>query len=166
MFSNWTEGEKPTYDLYAVSNHYGGLGGGHYTAYTLSDDGSWCHFDDSRVTHNLDSKDVVTEAAYVLYYRRRDVPFGLDLIVEQTPATIVPDQADTATGSYSPISSIALAGDDDMVVEDERSNASSRTISSPMGSMDGAADLYGDDDFDAASDTKIGVAGDEDFPLQ
>jgi ubiquitin carboxyl-terminal hydrolase 4/11/15 len=165
MFSHWTEGEKPTYDLYAVSNHYGGLGGGHYTAYTLSDDGSWCHFDDSRVTHNLDSKDVVTEAAYVLYYRRRDVPFGQDLIVE-TPATIVPDQAETATGSYSPISSIALVGDDDMVVEDERSDASSRTISSPMGSMDGAADPYGDDDFDAASDTKIGVAGDEDFPLQ
>jgi ubiquitin C-terminal hydrolase len=23
----------PIYDLYAISNHYGGLGGGHYTAY-------------------------------------------------------------------------------------------------------------------------------------
>ena len=27
-----TTGEAP-YDLYAVSNHYGGAGGGHYTAY-------------------------------------------------------------------------------------------------------------------------------------
>lgn len=25
--------EDPIYDLYAISNHYGGLGGGHYTAY-------------------------------------------------------------------------------------------------------------------------------------
>jgi len=24
---------KPVYELYAISNHYGGLGGGHYTAY-------------------------------------------------------------------------------------------------------------------------------------
>lgn len=24
---------KPEYELYAISNHYGGLGGGHYTAY-------------------------------------------------------------------------------------------------------------------------------------
>ncbi len=23
----------PEYELYAISNHYGGLGGGHYTAY-------------------------------------------------------------------------------------------------------------------------------------
>jgi ubiquitin carboxyl-terminal hydrolase 4/11/15 len=38
MVSHYVEGEEPIYDLYAVSNHYGGLGGGHYTAYTLSDD--------------------------------------------------------------------------------------------------------------------------------
>ncbi|KAE8216962.1 hypothetical protein CF319_g8833, partial [Tilletia indica] len=25
--------EDPIYDLYAVDNHYGGLGDGHYTAY-------------------------------------------------------------------------------------------------------------------------------------
>lgn len=33
---NITESNKPIYDLYAVSNHYGGLGGGHYTAYAKS----------------------------------------------------------------------------------------------------------------------------------
>ena len=27
------DGKKPLYDLFAVDNHYGGLGGGHYTAY-------------------------------------------------------------------------------------------------------------------------------------
>ncbi len=28
-----TQSVQPMYDLYAVSNHYGSLGGGHYTAY-------------------------------------------------------------------------------------------------------------------------------------
>ena len=28
------EGKSPIYDLFAVDNHYGGLGGGHYTAYS------------------------------------------------------------------------------------------------------------------------------------
>lgn len=27
------DGQSQVYDLYAISNHYGGLGGGHYTAY-------------------------------------------------------------------------------------------------------------------------------------
>ena len=37
----------PIYDLYAVSNHSGGLSGGHYTAYGLNDPlGRWYHFDD------------------------------------------------------------------------------------------------------------------------
>lgn len=26
-------GQSHVYELYAISNHYGGLGGGHYTAY-------------------------------------------------------------------------------------------------------------------------------------
>lgn len=29
---------KPEYELYAISNHYGGLGGGHYTAYAKNGD--------------------------------------------------------------------------------------------------------------------------------
>ena len=30
---HWEVGQEPIYDCYAVSNHFGGLGGGHYTAY-------------------------------------------------------------------------------------------------------------------------------------
>jgi hypothetical protein len=42
--------EAPLYDCYAVSNHYGGLGGGHYTAFSqMPDDKKWYLFDDSRV---------------------------------------------------------------------------------------------------------------------
>lgn len=42
--------QPPIYDCYAVSNHYGGLGGGHYTAFAqMPDDKKWYCFDDSRV---------------------------------------------------------------------------------------------------------------------
>ncbi|CAG8783701.1 14509_t:CDS:1, partial [Racocetra persica] len=37
------------YDLYAVSNHYGGLNGGHYTA-CVRNRNEWHTFDDSRVS--------------------------------------------------------------------------------------------------------------------
>lgn len=74
---HWNNGEEPIYDLYGVSNHYGGLGGGHYTAYAMNDDGDWHHFDDSRVTNILESE-VISSAAYVLYYRRKDVEIDDD----------------------------------------------------------------------------------------
>ena len=39
-------GEKLIYDLFAVDNHFGGLGGGHYTAYAQNFiDGKWYYFD-------------------------------------------------------------------------------------------------------------------------
>ncbi|KAJ2718688.1 hypothetical protein GGI07_005642 [Coemansia sp. Benny D115] len=60
------------YDLYAVCNHYGGLGGGHYTAYALNpDDGKWYDFDDSRVSPLASAEDVKTRAAYMLFYKLR-----------------------------------------------------------------------------------------------
>lgn len=43
---------KPVYELYAISNHYGGLGGGHYTAFAKNN-GQWYEFDDSRVSGNI-----------------------------------------------------------------------------------------------------------------
>jgi ubiquitin carboxyl-terminal hydrolase 4/11/15 len=36
------------YELYAVSNHYGSMGGGHYTAYAKNG-GSWYDYNDSSV---------------------------------------------------------------------------------------------------------------------
>lgn len=40
------EGKELLYDLIAVDNHYGGLGGGHYTAYAKNfEDKKWYHFD-------------------------------------------------------------------------------------------------------------------------
>eukprot|EP00063_Salmo_salar_P013485 XP_013988320.1 PREDICTED: ubiquitin carboxyl-terminal hydrolase 4 [Salmo salar] len=60
------------YDLIAVSNHYGGMGGGHYTAYGKNKaDGKWHYFDDSSVSAASEDQ-IVTKAAYVLFYQRRD----------------------------------------------------------------------------------------------
>ncbi|XP_074281691.1 ubiquitin carboxyl-terminal hydrolase 8-like [Silene latifolia] len=56
------------YRLFAVSNHYGSLGGGHYTA--LAYHGSrWYEFNDSLV-EPIKVEDVKSSAAYVLFYRR------------------------------------------------------------------------------------------------
>ncbi|XP_018492840.2 putative ubiquitin carboxyl-terminal hydrolase 11 [Raphanus sativus] len=64
------EGESYLYELYAISNHYGGMGGGHYTAYAkLMDENKWYEYDDSRVTA-IDESEIKTSAAYVLFYRR------------------------------------------------------------------------------------------------
>uniref|UniRef100_A0A8C3VCA9 ubiquitinyl hydrolase 1 n=1 Tax=Catharus ustulatus TaxID=91951 RepID=A0A8C3VCA9_CATUS len=75
------EQQLPMYDLYAVINHYGGMIGGHYTAYarlpndknSQRSDVGWRLFDDSTVT-TVDESQVVTRYAYVLFYRRRNSP--------------------------------------------------------------------------------------------
>ncbi|KAK6646162.1 hypothetical protein PHAVU_L004601 [Phaseolus vulgaris] len=65
-----TDGQSYVYDLYAISNHYGGLGGGHYTAYCkLIEDNKWCHFDDSHVS-GVTEAEIKSSAAYVLFYQR------------------------------------------------------------------------------------------------
>ena len=59
------------YDLFAVSQHYGGTGGGHYTAVCKNIDGNWYSYNDSSVSHATASS-AVTSAAYVLFYRRKN----------------------------------------------------------------------------------------------
>ncbi|KAJ3355603.1 ubiquitin-specific protease doa4 [Allomyces javanicus] len=58
------------YDLYGVSNHFGGMDGGHYTA-IVNHGNAWHYFDDSRVSKCDDERDIVTPAAYNLFYVRR-----------------------------------------------------------------------------------------------
>jgi uncharacterized UBP type Zn finger protein len=62
------------YDLCAISQHFGTLSSGHYTAY-IKNLGEWYNFDDERVT-KLDSNNlekVVTKAAYILIYRKKSL---------------------------------------------------------------------------------------------
>uniref|UniRef100_A0A8C1GHV8 Ubiquitin carboxyl-terminal hydrolase n=1 Tax=Cyprinus carpio TaxID=7962 RepID=A0A8C1GHV8_CYPCA len=57
------------YDLIAVSNHYGGMGGGHYTAYGKNKvDGKWYYFDDSSVSSATEDQIVVRLLRFPFYY--------------------------------------------------------------------------------------------------
>lgn len=60
------------YNLIGVCNHFGGMGGGHYTASCKNKDtGEWYYFDDSSVMQIAEDK-VLTSAAYVLFYMAAD----------------------------------------------------------------------------------------------
>lgn len=69
-----SRGVQPLYDLYAVSNHMGGLGGGHYTAHALNRfDDTWYEFNDSSyraVEDSIHTK--LSTTAYVLFYNRSE----------------------------------------------------------------------------------------------
>uniref|UniRef100_A0A1B6E877 Ubiquitin carboxyl-terminal hydrolase n=1 Tax=Clastoptera arizonana TaxID=38151 RepID=A0A1B6E877_9HEMI len=57
-----------TYNLYAVSNHYGTMDSGHYTAYCKNYAlKKWFKFDDQEVAE-ISSSGVRTSAAYILFY--------------------------------------------------------------------------------------------------
>uniref|UniRef100_A0A665V625 Ubiquitin carboxyl-terminal hydrolase 8 n=1 Tax=Echeneis naucrates TaxID=173247 RepID=A0A665V625_ECHNA len=56
------------YSLYGVSNHYGGLDGGHYTAYCKNAERQrWYKFDDHEVSE-ISTSTVKSSAAYILFY--------------------------------------------------------------------------------------------------
>lgn len=99
-------GKSQKYELIAVDNHYGGLGGGHYTAYAKNFiDGNWYDFNgkswffyaqprnsdyvrlsnhptDSSV-HRIEPSKAVTRSAYLLFYRRKsEKPLGGPILEE------------------------------------------------------------------------------------
>ncbi|XP_075065694.1 ubiquitin carboxyl-terminal hydrolase 15 isoform X1 [Mixophyes fleayi] len=92
------------YNLIAVSNHYGGMGGGHYTAFAKNkDDEKWYYFDDSSVSSASEDQ-IVSKAAYVLFYQRQDTISGtgffpLDREAKQgaSAATGAPPESDEET---------------------------------------------------------------------
>ena len=66
------------YRLFGVANHMGGINGGHYTAFALSSSESfakrnvdaWHCYNDDRVSE-IDPNQVVSPAAYCLFYRKQ-----------------------------------------------------------------------------------------------
>ncbi|XP_036005606.1 ubiquitin carboxyl-terminal hydrolase 19 isoform X3 [Fundulus heteroclitus] len=101
--------QPPIYDLYAVINHYGGMIGGHYTAYarlpsdknSQRSDVGWRLFDDSTVTM-VEESQVVTRYAYVLFYRRRNSP------VERPPRFPSPVGAESPSAAGAAASQASL----------------------------------------------------------
>ena len=58
------------YDLFAVCQHYGSTGFGHYTAVCRNYDGKWYSYDDSNCSETSETE-TQSSAAYVLFYRRQ-----------------------------------------------------------------------------------------------
>lgn len=77
------------YDLFAISNHFGGTGGGHYTAFCKyinfyvrnSITGEWYDFDDSSVDLIKNKDSLVSENAYILFYRRKNWCINIIFII-------------------------------------------------------------------------------------
>ncbi|KAF8825785.1 hypothetical protein HHX47_DHR6000382 [Lentinula edodes] len=95
--------EPLIYDLFAVDEHLGGLGGGHYRAYAFNHmNNKWYHFDDSFVSEST-ADNAVNANAYLLFYRRRSSsPLGgqSHALVEQvlrSPTQIVSSTSDDET---------------------------------------------------------------------
>ncbi|KAK5864085.1 hypothetical protein PBY51_001056 [Eleginops maclovinus] len=100
-----SNGEPPSrYDLIAVSNHYGGLRDGHYTSYARNkDNGQWYYFDDSKVTYAREDQ-IVTNAAYVLFYQRQD----------KIRKPTLPAPSTSPASSSQPANDITSCKDDDI----------------------------------------------------
>ncbi|KAL5113196.1 hypothetical protein ACEQ8H_008934 [Pleosporales sp. CAS-2024a] len=91
------EGKDLTYDLFAVDNHYGGLGGGHYTATAQNFyDKQWYDYNDSVVSKCESGQKAVTRNAYLLFYRRRTpVPLGPESLQKIVQAAEIDPAADS-----------------------------------------------------------------------
>jgi hypothetical protein len=58
------------YDIFAVMNHRGSFSFGHYYTYVEYGDGMWYEKDDTQ-SRSISSKRVVSQAAYMLLYKKR-----------------------------------------------------------------------------------------------
>ncbi|KAF2144177.1 uncharacterized protein K452DRAFT_325417 [Aplosporella prunicola CBS 121167] len=111
------EDKSLVYDLFAVDNHFGGLGGGHYTAVAQNFyDKKWYDYNDSMVNQKS-PQGVVSSSAYLLFYRRRQPePLGpayLQQIVREAYAAPDPNAVSgngQRLGSASPTGSSSGLG--------------------------------------------------------
>jgi ubiquitin C-terminal hydrolase len=62
---------KYEYQLYGVTSHSGGTGGGHYISWIKDELGNWFHISDSNVDNKVSSSNVQNDTeAYLLFYER------------------------------------------------------------------------------------------------
>lgn len=86
------DNQEVIYDLIGVDNHFGGLGGGHYTSSVYNfKDGNWYYFNDSHVSKIEDPNDMINGSAYLLFYRKRSDNVGserLNNMIEENKTLI------------------------------------------------------------------------------
>ncbi|KAK4705241.1 hypothetical protein P7C70_g972, partial [Phenoliferia sp. Uapishka_3] len=184
------EPESLIYDLYAVDNHYGGLGGGHYTAYAKNPEtDKWYDFDDSRVSPISDpASKIKTSAAYLLFYRRRTTrPIGaksrqlVDSAIQSRNASASnsdagasrppsPGPSSLSTSTYTAIDDSFPSGDsdDDRFGRNDRGmypsyNESQDDLQMSLGSTANVSPVFSDTEADAGSPIEWNSA-EEDAP--
>jgi ubiquitin C-terminal hydrolase len=64
--------ENYKYELYGVSNHSGGVMGGHYTSYVKNANNKWYHYNDTSVSEVKTTESIISPKAYVLFYRKKN----------------------------------------------------------------------------------------------
>ncbi|KAI9840768.1 MAG: CSN-associated deubiquitinating enzyme Ubp12, partial [Thelocarpon superellum] len=132
------EGKSNVYDLFAVDNHYGGLGGGHYTACARNFiDGNWYDYNDTMASRK-NAQQAVTPAAYLLFYRRRaERPLGgpqLEQVMDEAR-----QEAEGTSGSRSS----SPAGDGHGLDDSSRTGSSSASHGAGVGLRAGTGGLAG-----------------------
>jgi hypothetical protein len=82
-FGAESQPDRAIYDLFGIVNHYGSLNGGHYIANIKNQKSQeWLKYDDNKVSTILEHQ-VRSSAAYVLFYRRKD-------LAEKTMNQVIP----------------------------------------------------------------------------
>ncbi|GAA5926338.1 putative ubiquitin-specific protease UBP12 [Sporobolomyces koalae] len=127
-----SEPDSLLYDLYAVSNHFGGLGGGHYTAFAKNpDNNKWYDFDDSRVSPLSDPTRAVSSSAYLLFYRRRTArPIGGAKSISAVESAIQSRQASAAPSQVPSLMPSPFGSTDNLALPDPNSSVMPGTFDS------------------------------------
>jgi len=79
------DGNQEVYRLYAVSNHYGGVGFGHYTAHCFNQTkGEWYDFNDD-YTRQIKYEQLNGSSAYILFFERisKSIPLAISQSKQQ-----------------------------------------------------------------------------------
>ncbi|KAF1995476.1 UCH-domain-containing protein [Amniculicola lignicola CBS 123094] len=130
------EDKSLVYDLFAVDNHFGGLGGGHYTAYAQNFfDKKWYNYNDSSVSAVNNPEKVITSAAYLLFYRRRTAtPLGPRYLQEIVNKVMDPD-SEGSTEDESVSRAASPAGNGSRLVDSSRNGSSSASLAVAAGAQ-------------------------------
>lgn len=78
-----------------LKNHYGNLGGGHYTAFVRDREDHWLSFDDAKVSEIPEESVRSAPSAYVLFYAlRRHKEVGKEMVrKDETDLTVDPEKS-------------------------------------------------------------------------
>ncbi|EPS35218.1 hypothetical protein H072_11509 [Dactylellina haptotyla CBS 200.50] len=110
-----SDGKGLVYDLIAVDNHFGGLGGGHYTANARNwPDKKWYYFDDSSA-RQTPAGSINGSAAYLVFYRRRSTgilggPVMEDMLAKSMTRSLEDEDEESPNGSGSPNGDPSFSG--------------------------------------------------------